>query len=52
MNVNDIFSYMEKSDQCNYADDSNLYTADKSLSLLIASLKKDSLTVSNWFYHN
>ena len=50
--MNSIFFYIEKSDICNYADDSTLYIADKSLSALINNLNKDFLKISNWFHDN
>ena len=50
--MNSIFFYIEKSDLCNYADDSTLYIADKSLSALINNLNKDFLKISNWFHDN
>ena len=36
--MNDIFFYIEKSDLCNYADAKTLYSADKSLSVLMDNL--------------
>ena len=50
--MNDIFYYMEKSDLCNYVNDSAVYTADRYLSTLTDNLKRDFLKISNLFHDN
>ena len=50
--MNDFFLSVEKSNLCNYADESTRYAADNSLSVLTDDLKKDILKTSNWFYGN
>ena len=49
--INDVFLYIEKSDLCNYADDSTLYASGASI--IIEKLKADFLNlqmVSRKFY--
>ena len=48
----DLFLYVEKSNLCNFADDSTPYTANKSLSVLTDNLKKDTLKMFNWYHDN
>ena len=50
--LNDIFLSLQKCDLANYADDSTLYTSDKSISNIVNSLSHDSTILSKWFYNN
>ena len=50
--LNDIFLSLQKCDLANYADDSTLYTSDKSISNIINSLSNDFTILSKWFYNN
>ena len=47
--LNDIFLSLQKCDLANYADDSTLYTSDKSISNIMNSLSHD---LSKWFHNN
>ena len=50
--LNDIFLSLQKCDLANYADDSTLYTSDKSISNIMNSLSHDFTILSKWFYNN
>ena len=50
--INDIFLSLQKCDLANYADDSTLYTSDKSVSNIMNSLSHDFTILSQWFYNN
>ena len=50
--LNDIFLSFQKCDLANYADDSTLYTSDKSISNITNSLSHDFTILSKWFYNN
>ena len=50
--LNDIFISLQKCYLANYADDSTLYTSDKSLSNIMNSLSHDFTNFSKWFYNN
>ena len=47
-----IFLSLQKCDLANYADDSTLYTSDKSISNIMNSLSHDFTILSKWFYNN
>ena len=49
--LNDIFLSLQKCDLANYADDSTLYTSDKSISNM-NSLSHDFTILSKWFHNN
>ena len=50
--INGIFLSLQKCDLANYADDSTLYTSDKSVSNIMNSLSHDFTILSQWFYNN
>ena len=50
--LNDIFLSLQKCDLANYANDSTLYTSDKSISNIMNSLSHDFTILSKWFYNN
>ena len=50
--LNDIFLSLQKCDLANYADDSTLYTSDKSISNVMKSLSHNFTILSKWFYNN
>ena len=50
--LNDIFISLQKCDLASYADDSKLYTSDKSISNVVNSLSHDFTILSKWFYNN
>ena len=43
---------LQKGDLANYADESTLYTSDKSVSNTVNTLSHDFTILSKWFYHN
>ena len=49
--INDIFSFLQKCDQANYADDSIIYTSDKRISTIINSLSHKFAILFKWFYN-
>ena len=50
--LNDIFLSLQKCDLANYADDSTLYTSDKSISNVMKSVSHNFTILSKWFYNN
>ena len=50
--LNDILLSLQTSDLANYADDSTLYTSDRSISNIMNSLSHDFTILSKWFYNN
>ena len=50
--LNDILLSLQKCDLANYANDSTLYTSDKSISNIMNSLSHDFTILSKWFYNN
>ena len=50
--LNDILLSLQKCDLAIYADDSALYTSDKSISNIMNSLSHDFTILSKWFYNN
>ena len=50
--LNDIFLSLQKREIAIYADDSTLYTSDKSISNIINYLSHDFTILSKWFYNN
>ena len=45
-------TFFRKCDLANYANDSTLYTSDKSISNIMNSLSHDFTILSKWFYNN
>ena len=50
--LNDIFLSLQKCDLANYANNTTLYTSDKSISNIMNSLSHDFTILSKWFYNN
>ena len=50
--INDLFSFLEKTLICNFADDNSLYTSGKSLDIVTEKLKHDTSIVLHWFSVN
>ena len=50
--INDIFLFLQKCDLANYADDSTMYTSNKSISLILSSLSHEFTVLSKWFFNN
>ena len=50
--LNDIFLSLQKCDLVNYADESTLFTSDKSISNIMNSVSHDFTILSKWFYNN
>ena len=50
--LNDIFLSLQRCDLANCANDSTLYTSDKSISNIMNSLSHDFTILSKWFYNN
>ena len=50
--LNDICISLQECDLASYADDSKLYTSDKSISNIVNSLSHDFTILSKWFYNN
>ena len=52
LHLHDIFLSLQKCDLANYADNSTLYTSDKSISNIMNSLSHDFTILSKCFYNN
>ena len=50
--INDLFFLTEKTNVCNYADDTTFYACDSDLQYLISRLKHDSVLAIEWFKCN
>ena len=50
--INDLFFIFEKTDVCNYADDTGLHVCDKDLPNLLNSLEHDTSLAIEWFESN
>ena len=50
--INDIFMFIEKSEICNFADDSTIYECGKDLSNILENLKHDMKILLKWFRRN
>ena len=50
--INDLFWLNEKTNVCNYADDTTFHACDKELSSLLLRLEHDSLLAIEWFEAN
>ena len=50
--LNDIFFFLKDANLGNYADDSILYTYNKTLEIVICNLRQEFSILSNWFYGN
>ena len=50
--INDLLSFVTKTDICNFADDSTIYSCGNSLKEVISNLKYDLSTVLAWFDAN
>ena len=50
--INDIFTIIEQSDICNFADDNTLYLCGKRLAEIKENLVSDTKSILNWFRLN
>ena len=50
--INDFFLFMEDVSVCNFADDTTIYTSDKSLINVVTKLEEDIENVIEWFQNN
>ena len=50
--LNDLFWVFERTEACNFADDTTLYSCDLDLSTMIRNLEHDSLLAIEWFENN
>ena len=50
--INDLFYVTEKTNVCNYADDTTFHACDSDISNLINNLEHDSLLAIEWFENN
>ena len=47
--INDIFTFIEKTEICNFADDNTIYDCGKDLSNILENLKHDVKILLKWF---
>ena len=47
--INDIFTIIEESNICNFADDNTLYSCGKNLTEIKANLVSDTKNILKWF---
>ena len=50
--MNDIFYFLKECDVCNFADDTTLYTCDKSVKEVVRKLEHDFLICQDWYNNN
>ena len=50
--LNDLFFILDKTDVCNYADDTGLHACDKELPCLLTALEHDTALAIEWFECN
>ena len=50
--INNIFAFLPKYEQADYADDSTMYSSDKRVSTIIDSLSHEFTILSQKFYNN
>ena len=52
IHLDDFFLFLEETEVCNYADDTNIYTCDPNVENVVAKLENDALALSEWFPNN
>ncbi len=50
--LNDLFWFSEKTEPCNFADDTTFYSCNKSLQKVVENLEHDSSIALKWFQDN
>ena len=50
--MNDIFLFVQNTSDCNYADDTTIYTCNSDLENIINRLEMDSSILVKWFSEN
>ena len=50
--INDLFFFIQNSDICNYADDTTIYSCDRSLDNITHTLENDCNVALKWFADN
>ena len=50
--INDLISFIEKTEICNFADDNTIYSCANDMSKVISNLTQDLKTVLSWFKAN
>jgi hypothetical protein len=50
--LNDLFSFIQETDICNFADDNSLYVSGENLAEIIPILQRETSNVLNWFKIN
>ena len=50
--LNDLFSFIQETEICNFADDNTLYACDSTIEKVISRLENDILHVNTWFKNN
>ena len=50
--INDLFWFNDKTDVCNYADDTTFYACDQNLNSLLLRMEHDALLAIEWFECN
>ena len=50
--LNDLFWFNEKTEVCNFADDTTFHACDTDINLVVQRLEHDSATAINWFGWN
>ena len=47
--MNEIFLIVNRTQICNYADDTTINACNRDLSTIISNLEEDSSALANWF---
>ena len=50
--INDLFLFLERTNICNFADDSTIYRCDSELEIILEDLQHDMKILLNWFKIN
>ena len=50
--INDLLLFIQDSDICNYADDTTIYTCNKSIDNIVHMLENDCAIALKWFANN
>ena len=50
--LNDLFTFVNDAQICNYADDTTIYASDSNIENVINTLESDALKIAEWFPNN
>ena len=50
--LNDLFTFLEETEICNYVDDTTIYACGPNIKNVITHLENDALKITEWFPNN